>query len=190
MEFINLAKFPRHPIRIFLTLFVFVTLVQSRSKLETVYDALTANGLPIGLLPKNVNDFAIDGTGIFEVHLEQACNAKFESELHYDRNITGTLSYGRISNLTGVQAQELFLWFPVNSIHVDVPSSGLIYFDVGVVFKQFSLSLFESPPDCLAVASSGIELMSVLKGKNGIGRRQAPHDEIGSADMYRTKYAS
>lgn len=29
-------------------------------------------------------------------------------------------------------------------------SSGLIHFDVGVVDKQFSLSLFESPPDCTA----------------------------------------
>ncbi|PQQ09372.1 uncharacterized protein Pyn_40993 [Prunus yedoensis var. nudiflora] len=30
----------------------------------------------------------------------------------------------------------------------------LIYFDVGVVDKQFSLSLFESPPDCTAVDPS------------------------------------
>ena len=42
------------------------------------------------------------------------------------------------------------MWFPVKNIRVDVPSSGLIYFDVGgVVFKQFSLSLFETPPDCV-----------------------------------------
>jgi len=31
---------------------------------------------------------------------------------------------------------------------VDVPTSGLIHFDVGVADKQFSLSLFEDPPDC------------------------------------------
>ncbi|KAK1425241.1 hypothetical protein QVD17_20589 [Tagetes erecta] len=31
-----------------------------------------------------------------------------------------------------------------------IPSSGLIHFDVGVVHKQFSLSSFDTPRDCLA----------------------------------------
>ncbi len=53
--------------------------------------------------------------------------------------------------MSGISAQELFLWFPEKGVRVDVPSSGLIYFDVGVVYKQFSLSLFETPPDCKAV---------------------------------------
>lgn len=57
-----------------------------------------------------------------------------------------------------MSAQELFLWFPVKEIKVDVPSSGLIYFDVGgVVFKQFSLSLFESPPECVDVESIHVD---------------------------------
>ncbi|KAE8684624.1 hypothetical protein F3Y22_tig00111105pilonHSYRG00091 [Hibiscus syriacus] len=74
--------------------------------------------------------------------------------MHYDRNVSGTLSYGQIGELSGISAQELFLWFPVKGIRVDVPNSGLIYFDVGVVFKQFRLSLFESPRDCLEVQDS------------------------------------
>ncbi|XWS47143.1 hypothetical protein CRYUN_Cryun14cG0128000 [Craigia yunnanensis] len=105
----------------------------------------------MGLLPKGITQFDFDDTGRFEVHLDQACNAKFESELHYDTNVSGTLSYGQIGALSGISSQELFLWFPVKGIRVDVPSSGLIYFDVGVVFKQFSLSLFETPRDCMAV---------------------------------------
>lgn len=117
----------------------------------TVYEALKEHGLPMGLLPKGVKEFDIDEDGNFQVHLDQACNAKFESELHYDRNVSGTLSCGKIAALSGISAQELFLWFPVKGIRVDIPSSGLIYFDVGVVFKQFSLSLFETPPDCVAV---------------------------------------
>ncbi|XP_073298659.1 uncharacterized protein, partial [Primulina huaijiensis] len=69
----------------------------------------------------------------------------------YTFNISGVVNYGKIANLLGVAAQELFLWLPVKGIQVDVPSSGLIYFDVGVVFKQFSLSFFEEPKDCNAV---------------------------------------
>ncbi|CAA6659822.1 unnamed protein product [Spirodela intermedia] len=101
---------------------------------KTVREVLRSHGLPIGLVPHGVKEFRIDGEGRFQVQLERPCNARFENEVHYDANITGRL------------ATELFLWFPVKGIRVDIPSSGLIYFDVGVIFKQFSLSLFETPP--------------------------------------------
>ncbi|XP_021274979.1 uncharacterized protein LOC110409825 [Herrania umbratica] len=130
--------------------FIFIFTIVNGEQ-DSIYEILKAHGLPMGLLPKGITQFDFDDTGRFEVHLDQACNAKFESELHYDRNVSGTLSYGQIGALSGITAQELFLWFPVKGIRVDIPSSGLIYFDVGVVFKQFSLSLFETPRDCMAV---------------------------------------
>ncbi|KAK4743914.1 hypothetical protein SAY87_010226 [Trapa incisa] len=120
---------------------------------SSIYDVLKAHGLPMGLLPEGVKEFRFHESGQFEVQLDQACNAKFESQLHYDRNVSGMIKYGQIGALSGMSAQELFLWFPVKEIRVDVPSSGIIYFDVGVVFKQFSLSLFETPPVCTAIKS-------------------------------------
>ncbi|EEF35104.1 uncharacterized protein LOC8259699 isoform X1 [Ricinus communis] len=151
------------------------------------YDVLKDHGLPMGLLPKGVKDFKINETGAFEVHLDQACNAKFESELHYDMNVSGTLSYGQIGALSGISAQELFLWFPVKGIRVDVPSSGLIYFDVGVVSKQFSLSLFETPRDCTAVRDGQFEDIqhgkliadAVSKSQNGELRYQLDQGNFG-----------
>ncbi|GMH20844.1 hypothetical protein Nepgr_022686 [Nepenthes gracilis] len=134
----------------------------------SIYDALRSHGLPMGLFPRGVSNYSLDGSGRFEVYLDQACNAKFESELHYDRNVSGSLSYGQIGNLSGISAQELFLWFPVKGIRVDVPSSGLIYFDVGVVYKQFSLSLFETPPECMAAAHlHNYEDVRLIKNSNG-----------------------
>ncbi|CAL1412350.1 unnamed protein product [Linum trigynum] len=122
--------------------------------LTSIYDVLTAKGLPKGLLPKGVTNFKIDeSSGDFEVHLDQACNAKFENELHYDCNVTGKLSYGQIESLSGISAKELFLWFQVKSIKVDVSDSGIICFDVGVVVKKFSVSLFELPKDCAVSAA-------------------------------------
>lgn len=106
----------------------------------------------MGLFPKGVKNFTIGEDGKFEVYLDQACDAKFESELHYEKNVAGQLSFGQIGNLSGISAQDLFLWFPVKGIRVDVPSSGVIYFDVGVVRKQFSLSLFETPKECVAAS--------------------------------------
>ncbi|KAK1398072.1 Nuclear transition protein like [Heracleum sosnowskyi] len=139
---------------LFLTILIFSILTSlrcSKSDSPTIYDVLKSHGLPQGLLPKDIKDFSFDDSGRFQVHLNEPCNAKFENELHYDQNISGSLSYGEINELSGISAQDLFLWFDVKEIRVDVPSSGLIYFDVGVVYKQFSLSSFETPRDCLAV---------------------------------------
>lgn len=141
---------PRH----FLSLLICSSLLPLFHSGETsepsIYEALQSHGLPMGLLPKGIKNFSLDGSGKFEVHLDRACSAKFEDDLHYGTNVSGTLLYGRIDDLSGISAQDLFLWFPVIGIRVDVPSSGLIYFNVGVVSKQFSLSSFESPRDCSA----------------------------------------
>ncbi|KAL7109986.1 hypothetical protein ACP275_06G209100 [Erythranthe tilingii] len=123
------------------------------SPATSFYDVLKSNSLPIGIFPKGISNFSFDAaSGRFELHLlsPSPCDAKFETHMRYQCNITGTVGYGKISNLSGVAAQELFLWLPVKGIQVDIPSSGLIYFDVGVVFKQFSLSFFETPKDCNA----------------------------------------
>ncbi|CAM8881509.1 unnamed protein product [Rhodiola kirilowii] len=126
---------------------------------DSFYNLLRSHGLPIGIVPKNITKFTVDETtGRFEVYLDRSCSAKFENEVHYEINVTGTLTYGQIGDLSGMSSQELFLWFPVKGIRVDVPTSGLIYFDVGgVVSKQFSLSLFETPPDCVDVGPVEID---------------------------------
>ncbi|KAI3526439.1 hypothetical protein L1887_05692 [Cichorium endivia] len=147
-----LQHFP--PSLFLLTLYVFSLsiLFWGSYSLEspTIYEALKLNGLPIGLFPKGVTNFSLDDSGRFRVYLDQACNAKFEDELHYEQNVSGNLTFGQIGELSGISVKDLFLWFSVKEIRVDIPSSGLIYFDVGVVSKQFSLSSFDTPRDCLA----------------------------------------
>lgn len=145
---------------------LFITISAFAELPTSIYDVLSSHGLPIGLLPKGVTQFSLDEKGRFEVYLDQACNAKFENEVHYERNVSGTLSYGQIGALSGISAQELFLWFPVKGIRVDIPSSGLIYFDVGVIDKQFSLSLFETPPDCMAVDRVGPSDLHLREGRD------------------------
>ncbi|XP_047971174.1 uncharacterized protein LOC125214274 [Salvia hispanica] len=139
---------PRH----FLSLLILSSILPVSWGEASIYEALQLHGLPMGLLPKGITNFSLEASGKFEAHLDHACNAKFENELHYDIIISGALGYGRIDQVSGISAQDLFLWFPVIGIRVDVPSSGLIYFDVGVVSKQFSLSSFDTPRDCLAVS--------------------------------------
>jgi Protein of unknown function, DUF538 len=112
------------------------------------YDTLQAHGLPSGLFPKGIANFSLSDDGIFVASLNQSCTAKLDNAVKYNATITGALSYGQIGSISGVSAQDLFLWFPVLGIRVDVPSSGVIYFDVGVVNKRLAVSLFDTPPDC------------------------------------------
>ncbi|KAJ3681202.1 hypothetical protein LUZ60_015691 [Juncus effusus] len=123
----------------------------SASASETLdpYKTLQAHGLPSGLFPKGITNFTLSDDGSFLATLNQSCTATVENSVKYNVTVTGFLSFGQMGSLTGVSAQELFLWFPVLGIRVDVPSSGVIYFDVGVVNKQLALSLFDVPPDCV-----------------------------------------
>ncbi|KAK2985592.1 hypothetical protein RJ640_000289 [Escallonia rubra] len=150
---------------------------------QSIYAALESHGLPIGLLPSGITNFTINpSTNQFEVRLARSCHAKFETDVRYDFNVSGTLSYGKIDDLSGIAAQELFLWFPVKGIRVDVPSSGLIYFDVGVVFKQFSLSLFETPRQCDEAVDSRAELV-VFDGRARINQAGKNEDELSRGDV-------
>ncbi|KAL4572281.1 hypothetical protein LXL04_019052 [Taraxacum kok-saghyz] len=171
----NLQSF-QHPVVVLLILAT-VFCISNSEESKTIYEVLKSNGLPMGLLPKGVTDFTLDNSGRFEVHLDQACNAKFEDELHYDQNVSGTITYGQIGGLSGISAQDLFLWFPVKEIRVDIPSTGLIHFDVGVVSKQFSLSSFETPRECLA---STDKLIAQTVSKNlsrKLGIHKSNHQE-------------
>ncbi|KAF5184867.1 Transmembrane protein [Thalictrum thalictroides] len=115
---------------------------------ESIHELLTSKGLPAGLVPKDVKSFNLDENGLLEVYLYAPCLTKFENRVFFESVIKGNLSYGMLSGLEGLQQEELFIWLPIKDIIVDDPSSGLILFDVGVVHKQFSFSLFENPPDC------------------------------------------
>ncbi|EHA8586871.1 hypothetical protein COCNU_scaffold001094G000010 [Cocos nucifera] len=115
----------------------------------SIYDLLRANGLPPGLLPLAVESFSFDPhSGLLEVHLDCPCYARFDSLVFFDRVVRGNLSYGGLRGVVGVTQEELFLWLPVREIVVTDPSSGVIFFDIGVAHKQLSISLFEYPPEC------------------------------------------
>ncbi|CAH9081491.1 unnamed protein product [Cuscuta epithymum] len=115
-----------------------------------IHDLLKNNGLPAGLFPRNaVKSYDVDGDGRLQVFFERPCLAKYETRVFFDRVVRANLSYGGLIGLEGLSQEELFLWLPVKDIIVYDPSSGLILFDIGVAYKQMSLSLFEEPPLCI-----------------------------------------
>ncbi|XP_057499268.1 uncharacterized protein LOC130783571 isoform X2 [Actinidia eriantha] len=160
------------------------------SSSSSIYDVLRSHGLPPGLLPKGITNFTIDpATGRFESHLDSSCNAKFETDFHYEATVAGTLAVGQIGDVSGVSAQDLFLWFPVKGVRVDVPSSGVVYFDVGDgVRKQFSFSSFETPQDCAASPAPANLVLFNRDGpivENQLGKLE---NDLDRGDALRTAY--
>ncbi|KAI3509939.1 hypothetical protein L1887_25464 [Cichorium endivia] len=126
---------------------------QSESESESVtessiHDLLKSKGLPVGLFPKEVESFTLYDTGLLEVFLRGPCLTKFDTMAFYESTVRANLTYGSLTSVEGLSQEELFLWLPVKDIIVDDPKSGLILFDIGLAYKQLSLSLFEDPPDC------------------------------------------
>lgn len=128
-----------------LAILVIVLATAMVASARSVYDVLDEFGLPIGLLPPTVTSYELSPEGEFVVHLAEPTYCKFEDQVYYEKKITGKLSSGAIRNLQGIKAKQAFLWLPVTAIRVDPPS---IYFEVGVLSKKLSLSLFEKTPSC------------------------------------------
>ncbi|KAF3781864.1 Uncharacterized protein EJ110_NYTH35587 [Nymphaea thermarum] len=114
-----------------------------------VHELLPKFGLPRGLLPQAVKSFSFSETdGRFLVLLEQPCYVEFEYLVYYDVNITGTLRYGSITDLKGIQVRKFFIWLDIDEIRVDLPPSDCIYFQVGIITKRLDVAQFANPRSC------------------------------------------
>ncbi|XP_057831919.1 uncharacterized protein LOC131042627 isoform X1 [Cryptomeria japonica] len=109
---------------------------------------LAKYGLPIGLLPDSVRNYSLSDDGDFKVELENPCEINFKYLVSYDTVIQGKLTYGKISELSGIRAKKFLLWMRVTGIEVDIPNSGYIYFHVGAISKKLDVALFQSVHKC------------------------------------------
>eukprot|EP00252_Welwitschia_mirabilis_P021774 TRINITY_DN5687_c0_g1_i2.p1 TRINITY_DN5687_c0_g1~~TRINITY_DN5687_c0_g1_i2.p1 ORF type:complete len:163 (-),score=9.71 TRINITY_DN5687_c0_g1_i2:238-726(-) len=132
----------------FLTLISLVLPVCIRATDQSITSVLSQYGLPVGLLPDAVKSYTLSDDGKFEVELEKNCYVHFSYLVYYSKKITGKLSYGKISDLSGVEAKEFFIWVDVTGIEVDRSSSKYIYFKVGFISKKLDISEFESVREC------------------------------------------
>lgn len=120
----------------------------------TVYDLLTKYGLPKGILPNNVKSYSISDDGTFRVELENTCYVQFDRLVYYDKEITGKLSYGSVSDVSGIEAKKLFLWLPVTGIKVN-EKSGTVEFYVGPLSEELPANQFDVIRACKRQACKG-----------------------------------
>ncbi|CAN8301904.1 unnamed protein product [Cochlearia groenlandica] len=129
-------------------LFLLSFSLSSPSPPPSIHDVLRSKGLPAGLLPQEVDSYTLYDDGRLEVRLAAPCLAELDTMVHFDTVVRANISYGSLVGVQGLSQVELFLWFSVKDIVVKNHSSGVIIFDIGVAFKQLSLSIFEDPPKC------------------------------------------
>ncbi|XP_028759606.1 uncharacterized protein LOC114718456 [Neltuma alba] len=119
-----------------------------------VHDLLTKYGLPRGLLPNNVKSYALSSDGSFRVELQKPCYVQFDRLVYYDKVITGKLTYGSVSDVSGIQAKKLFIWLPVTGIKAN-EKSGTVEFYVGPLSEELPAHQFDEVPSCKREACRG-----------------------------------
>lgn len=112
-----------------------------------VHDLLPKYGLPKGLLPNNVKSYTLSDDGGFNIELESPCYVQFDRWVYYDKKIKGKLSYGSVSNVSGIQAKKLFFWVSVTRIQADKDSNYIEFF-VGSLSEKLPAKQFEDIPLC------------------------------------------
>ncbi|KAM1039377.1 hypothetical protein TB2_028317 [Malus domestica] len=125
-----------------------------------VHDLLPQYGLPKGLLPNNVKSYTLTEDGSFEIFLESPCYVHFDQLVYYNKHIKGKLSYGEVSDVSGIQAKKLFIWVSVTGIHRDKGSDSVEFY-VGALSEKLPAKQFEDIPDCKNKACHGIRSGSV-----------------------------
>lgn len=122
-----------------------------------IHDLLPQYGFPKGLLPNNVASYTLPSSddGFFTVQLQSPCYVHFSDQLvYYHSLITGYLSYGSVSGVSGIQAKMLFLWLPVTGITVHHDSDMLEFF-VGALSQNIPATRFQRVPGCSPKACKG-----------------------------------
>ncbi|KAK3205004.1 hypothetical protein Dsin_019050 [Dipteronia sinensis] len=126
-----------------------------------VHDLLTLYGLPKGLLPGNIESYTLQNdTGSFSIHLTGTCYVDFKPLVYYGKKITGRLSYGAVTDISGIQAKKLFIWVSVTGME-KVKDADFIEFFVGSLSEKFPTDKFQQVPLCKSKASMRTNLDSM-----------------------------
>ncbi|KAF7818190.1 uncharacterized protein G2W53_023645 [Senna tora] len=114
----------------------------------TAYEALRDYDFPEGILPKGIVNYELDkSSGKFRAYLNGSCSFSLEGsyQLRYKSTISGYISKGRLTSLSGVSVKVLLFWLNI----VEVTRSGDdLDFSVGIASASFPLDNFFVSPQC------------------------------------------
>lgn len=119
-----------------------------KDTVKSIHELLPKYGLPIGLLPGNVKSYSLKEDNSFTVELTHQCYVTIaDHKAYYDTHIKGKLDYGKVYDVSGIQAKKFFLWVSVSSMEVD-DKSKMIEFHVGPFTEKIPVKEFQTIPIC------------------------------------------
>ncbi|PRQ35670.1 hypothetical protein RchiOBHm_Chr5g0082501 [Rosa chinensis] len=87
-------------------------------------------------------------------NLENPCYVHFDQLVYYNKNIKGKLSFGSVSDVSGIQAKKLFIWVSVTGMHMEQGSDSVEFY-VGALSEKLPAKQFEDIPVCKSKACRG-----------------------------------
>ncbi|KAJ7298966.1 hypothetical protein O6H91_23G054800 [Diphasiastrum complanatum] len=130
-----------------IAVFCVASTTKGQQHTPTPYQMLDLNGFPAGLLPNTVVSSTFDSNGRFVVRLSEKCllNIPGAYPVTYDTTITGIISPGRLSSLSGITVKVFFVWWSITEIYV---SGSNLVFVVGFASASYPASNFLDSPIC------------------------------------------
>lgn len=115
---------------------------------DGIHDLLPKYGLPIGLLPGNVKGYTLAPDKSFTVELTHHCYVNFSGHQGYfETHFKGKLDYGKVYDISGIQAKKLFFWVSITSMELK-NSTNTIEFHAGPFVEGISADTFNTIPIC------------------------------------------
>ena len=135
------------PFPFFLSLLFLFSLYTATAGDPPVQDLFPQYGLPKGLLPNCVLNYSISENGKFVVELSSPCYVMYTELVHYDKIVKGKLSYGAVTEASGVQVRKFFIWASITEFAA-TPDGKNIEFRAGIFSEKLPVSMFAEIPDC------------------------------------------
>ena len=113
-------------------------------------EALAAFDFPPGIIPEGVVSYTLDNaTGDYQIELASSCYVWFgDHYVYFDKNLSGTISHGAITNRSGGMAKKRFLWGSITSMTAHL-ERGVIEFRAGFITEDVPASRFQEIPVCV-----------------------------------------
>lgn len=129
---------------------------------SSAYEILQSYDFPVGLLPKGATGYDLDEkTGRFNAYFNKPCSFSLDGsyQLKYNSKISGYISKGKISKLSGISVKVLFMWLNI----VEVARYGDdLEFSVGIVSADFPINNFDIIPQCGCGLNCNGQLKTIL----------------------------
>ena len=121
----------------------------ARDLSAAVHDLFPPYGLPKGLLPSSAATYTVSDDGVVTVPLPAPCYVPFTpfDLARYDTVVTGRVSQGKVTGITGISVQKAFVWFNVTAVEATFGGS-LLVFKSGLLTELQPASLFKNIPSC------------------------------------------